>query len=310
MNARCPYCLNAFTDENPQTTDHVFLVSLGGHATIGACSHCNSQTFGSEVEGQLQRPNTVKGFSRHLEGEASKRFEASSTINGQRVEVDLVNDEIRSEDPVTVDRSDPKRIIYTFRGSERQVRENLTGIMRKYALTQGEVDKIIAQAGEMNLGALAVQLTFDVSLAIRSAAKIAIGALVLARGDDSAESRLAGSLRDLAFAKVDPATVPVVRADALDLVREYAANTSAPLNEAASAAVFVDAGNDRTVIFVQLAGELVPPFGLQVSGTMPDSDQIATVIEDAPRKVRIIEVGHVMAVAANALADNDHSDPG
>lgn len=302
MKDRCPYCLRLYDESNPATEDHVFLDASGGWATIEACKQCNNQVFGSEVEGGLQRPQTLGAFERHVSGDASRSVRARAAEVPGEIDVNLVEERFRSVKPVVVERSDPTVVRYRFSGSEEQVRALLEQASRKLGLSDEQIEDLVATGVATEIAELSVELTLDLALAARSTAKIALGSLILARGDGAVECELAQGLREIAFGEGEAVTATVPE-PVDNAIAEYCAGAGEPLTGNGRTA-FVTASEGQTLIVVRLAGSAVP-LGVSVAETMPDGDPICTVVEDAPKAIRVIEVGAVMARAADAAATLD-----
>jgi hypothetical protein len=275
----------------------VFVESLGGRATILACKRCNNETFGSKVEGKLQGRNTLLGFKQHLKGDQVKRFDATVKSGGVSVEVDLVSQEVRSRDPVSRQQADPDRVEYVVQGSPPQVEMILQGMAKRFDLSEEQVAKVRDEATKVDLGEkVTVVLKLDLSLAARLTAKVALGALVLARGDEAADSELAESLRQVAFD--DDPTVVTVAAAPLDLIREYVTAGGETLGGVSGSTVFIDAPPGSTSVYVLVDDDLLYPAGVVVPGRMPRHDLIGSVVADRPGGPVVLEVSQLLASAA------------
>lgn len=297
VSDRCPYCRSSYTAENPATVDHVFPESLGGRATVKACKSCNNNRFGSQVEGALQRPGTLLGFKQHVEGDAGKRVRGTVGPEGRPVDVDLINQSLRSTKPVT-SHGDGK---YTFQGSPEQVRAELERAAPKLGLTPEQIDNLMDSATQVDVseGKVVTTLTYDLTAATKLAAKVALGSLVLARDDEAADSTLAGGLREIALGTVDIAKVQAAGLEPLAFVSQLAPDVAT-----GNAVIYTGAGSGRTVVYVVINGQAMPPFGLVVDGGVPDGDMIATAVLDVVGGVKVVGVADTMASQLDAGSED------
>jgi len=219
MSDSCPYCREPFGPENPATIDHIFVGSLGGHATVTACKRCNNDTFGSAVEGALQRPNTFLALKRHLEGDDRKPLRGTSASHPEAgdLEVNLVNQTYRVRQPVIKDGD-----TYTFKGPPKQVKAEMLRAAAKLGLSEERVSQLIADAPVRDIGSENIRTTvsLDLNAAVKLAGKIGLGVGAISFGEAFVDHQLAGSLREIAFSTEPLGAIVPVDPVALDIVSE------------------------------------------------------------------------------------------
>lgn len=255
---RCLYCLREFEANGPRTAtrEHVFPESLGGRATVPACSDCNNRIFGAGVEGPLQSKTSLLQLLRAIDGETGRWLRGTVPGTDQRVDVDLAAGEHRispvvEDDGMTVKvAGDPERV-------------------REIAIAKGaqpeQVDAAIAKAraSQPPLEEVTVTLSEDVLVHAQLAGKVALGALVAvdpARIDSPLADELRDVLRDPRAALEEGRVMPGVDAGA-DLVlarlKEVAEHQGRSLPgevEAANRVVFIPYTTQVTVIAVRVHG--------------------------------------------------------
>ena len=189
--ATCPYCNGIFVDETP-TDDHVFIKAMGGHVTIDAHRRCNSR-IGHDIEGVLQRSNTLLNLQQQVTGEG-KPLRATLETSGDRVEVDLVGRDLRFHKPI-MDTEQDGVLTRMARGTTQQVDK----VLKDHGFSPEQRDAMLAGAERMHLVdvPLRIEIRHDLALADRLTAKTALGAGALvdvAFGDSVLAARLRGVL--------------------------------------------------------------------------------------------------------------------
>jgi len=305
MSDACPYCREPYSAENPATDDHIFVESLGGHATVIACRRCNNKTFGSLVEGKLQRPNELLAFKRHLEGDATKPLRGTSTSHPEAgdLEVDLVNQTYRVRQPVAKDGG-----TYTFQGPPEQVRREMQRAASKLGLTKERVNELVDAAPVQDIGVEPIEatLSLDLTAAVKLAAKIGLGAGAISFGEAFVDDELAESLREIAFSTEPLGAIVPIDPAALGIMSEASGVLEQSRNSDDSYVLFFNAGDGQTMLFVAIQGELLPPFGVLLDGTPPYADLMGTLVVDRPGGLVRTDLANAMAADIEALEQDEH----
>lgn len=207
---RCPYCAKII-QSNEFSRDHVFIQALGGRAQVASCRRCNSK-IGSEVEGELQRPNTILNLIKQIRGFGTA-VRATLEIDNAEIEHNLHTNEIRARNPVERTRTG-NSIDYKIEGSPAQVRS----ILRKFDLDSSAIENMIttASAKELVGAKLRIDIGHDIYTAERLAAKVALGAGVLLGDSSFIDSQLADNLRKVLWGEMS-----VLRRMELDVIRQW-----------------------------------------------------------------------------------------
>lgn len=188
---RCLYCLCEFTSNGPRTAtkEHVFPESLGGRATVAACSDCNNRVLGAGVEGRLQSKTSLLRLLRAAGGEAGQWLRGTAPGTEQHVDVDLAAGEHRIHPSVEDDGE-----TVTIAGDPEKVRE----IALAKGIPPEQIDAAMAKARALQspLEKVTVNLTEDVLLHAQLAGKIALAALV-AVDPSQIDSPIADELRSV-----------------------------------------------------------------------------------------------------------------
>jgi len=67
----------------------------------------------------------------------------------------------------------------------------------------------------------------------------------------------------------------------------------------------MNAGDDRTILFVGIQGQLLPPFGVILEGTLPDPDLMGTLVVDRPGGLVRTDLAEAMAANIEAAEQQD-----
>jgi hypothetical protein len=269
--------------------DHVFGEAFGGKAKVWVHEACNS-SMGAGPEGRLHRANSFLNVFASLRGIAKQEV-VGTTPNGSKVSADLSKGSAQPA-RLEVEISETRgTIVLQATGRE----EHLKKIVNDWRKKHGEqiprwADLTPAQRITVQESPRVVEVvvSLDLSDAEAFAAKVALGAGVLAFGPDYAGSTLAASLRAWVKAPFDNPLLPGsanprTKFDALAALDAQFAALATQMSSSLQMptiptlvnadiethqVVFAGVGG-RTNVFVQILGAPIPPYGLNVAGEAP-----------------------------------------
>jgi hypothetical protein len=295
---RCPYCELPFGPDRPSTKDHVFVESLGGRVQLQACKPCND-VIGHDIEGRLQRPGQFLN-RRHLRGNLRE--------TGDPVEYDLNEQRLRFSKPVTVTEAEGVRT-YQLRGDEADVRRALKQMRKNGRLSELPIEELMKSGRRQTVEPpwIETKVTLDLALADRLAAKVALGAGVLA--DESfVASSLAATLRLILWGKAE-----VVRHLDLEALERYDELLNAHLDGTIESIRPIAGQPDSRAIFLpQSRGVAVFVFvadlplgfsGMLVDGTWPFARGLGVVVLDSAAGLRVRRLEPELAHALATMQD-------
>jgi len=304
----CPYCGH---ETGEWTNEHVFVESLGGRLIIKACRRCNS-TIGHEIEGPLLKDGSALQMLQHPTGEGLQlRGAIGPSESAARHE--LGSSQVWFDRPVTTTTVGTKRT-YTITGGSEQASTIIKQMARKFGWTPEEVEEIWSSGVVKNLTdeVITAMVGYDLSLASRLAAKVALGACWAAFGPDFASEPLAEGLRTLVWTPNPRSSFEVVRDALTDVDRVLEATWRAafrPLRPSGQVSqVVLIRAKEGVAIAVHLGGwEVTPAFAPVVGAPLPGGRMLPMVLVDSAPTIGVrdlaLELPDAIAAIRSRSAD-------
>jgi hypothetical protein len=278
--------------------------ALGGHTKVRACKSCND-TIGSEVEGGMQRPDALLNLAKQVQEGSGSAIRGTVGSEELEVEHNLATGELRILKPVSTETRDGEKV-FRVKGSPRQVRQILTSM----GIPPEDIDKILACSRCVDLSNewFETIVTHCPSLAVRLGAKVALGASVVAAGDEFHQSGLMDNLRRILIGEEEPAEYlqPAALHSVDDLLQTRLPPGSGldPIGvknqegQSHSQVVFMALGNAqlRTAIFIHLMGHDITLGGMVVEGGFPGNN-LPIVVRDRPGSPLVRRLDEEIATA-------------
>lgn len=298
VSSLCPYCAFPAGGRGGLSKEHPFIEALGGQGTIRFCRNCNS-TLGHAVEGPMMAADQVLNLTRVAAAGSGRPLNGKITGFKENVTYDLVAGQLRSDKPVL--RWEPAGDAFTaeLAGSPDQVRYVLNqGMARALQLSPDEVEQRVADAPQLDLSEAWIETTLrhSVPLGERLAAKVALGAGLMADGDFG-DSALACLLRAVMWQerRVERTIAPEALA-VFDEVMQRALPPGGqrldPFGVAAGPAsrvVFLPLGPSKTAVFGFVAGFLVSLVGLVLDAPSPFGSPLSVTDASPPVVRRLLD---------------------
>jgi hypothetical protein len=298
----CPYCGLGAED---WTNEHVFVESLGGRLIIKVCRRCNS-TIGHDIEGRLLKEGSALQMPQHPTG-AGLQLRGTIGPDGPVVRHELGTSEVRFGRPVATTTDGAKRT-YAITGGIEQARTIIDEMGRRFGWTPEQVEDVWSSGVVSSLANQVVtsMVSYDLSLACRLAAKVALGACWAAFGPAFVSEPLTVGLRALLWAP-DPLSTSEVIHDALadtDRVLEsIGPDVFRPLRPSGDVSQVVLLRARKGVAFVvHLHGwELTPAFAPVVQAPLPGERMLPVVLTDGAPTVGVRDIALELPDAVAAI---------
>jgi hypothetical protein len=240
--------------------------------------------------------DTMLNFARNVHLQDGKPVRGYFPNSSTELSLDLVNKEIRAHRFVQSWVADGPTKTVRLQGGARQIRDELNGQMgAALNLTPEDIERVMSSAVSMRDpdDMFTFTLTHDLALGNRLAAKVALGAGVLA-DPAFARSPLAAGLRCVMNneCEVDRTVDPGVLEALVDIINNTppGANPVSPLEpgqgEHVSCVVFARMRNDETAVFSYVLGMLVSISGIVVEAPLGLDDFGCVVTDGSPTVVR------------------------
>ncbi len=286
----CPLCGHPLGDTTSR--DHVFGDAFGGRFTVRTHPTCNS-SIGGAAEGRLHSGDSFINFVASVQGLQAAEVPGTAQ-DGTRVSTDFAGRRTSLAKPEVSKTEDAKTVQLKAVGRAEHLKKVLADWRKAYG---DQVPRWVDLTPEQRASAergpeeIEMHLSLDLADAEAFAVKAALGAGVLAFGEDFAGSELAESLRRWAASPfdnplVEGSTKPrrqLEMLDALDrLLTSYAAEMAKSGMEVDLPAIVPSPHSSTnqvtfvplpkasgTALFLHLLGTPLPPYGLQLEGHLP-----------------------------------------
>lgn len=296
-NELCPFCGKAISSDE-SSRDHVFGQAFGGRIKVACCRPCNS-TVGHDIEGRLHAPDSFLALARAAAGLPGKPLSGHYRDDGTRVDVHWAEGGAVPRDPEVRVSEGNGRLTIQVAGTEEQVRTVWRGLTKKYGSAVPPVEEALAQATRTSGPSpwVEIDLTNELPLLHRFAAKVALSGGAAIWGDPFIETPLAGALRGV-LATTDAG----YRADALKCDFKYLSTVVSLAQEVApidlpqialpkpgqgvvptSQVVFAPipgGGEATTGVFVSILNFSTPPYGMLLPEAMPQQLTLPIVLRE------------------------------
>lgn len=299
----CPYCARDIVPPLRPTEDHIFTQALGGRETVEVCNECNNR-LGTEVEGKLLAPNSILNLLRQVQGLGGRPV-PGELGDGTAVEHDLHTGEFTHRNPVTSTLVGAERRV-NFKGHPDHVRK----LLKRQGLTHDEIEAQITQAQVIDVSQewISCEVSLDLDMFVRLAAKAALGCGTLVEPDRFASSLLASGLRDLLWSRDSGGTwypTEMLGRSEEAITRSLPPGTpigampslTAPAGK--SQVVFLQWRN-QTYVFATFAGFRVG--GVCIDAPLPFGRGLPVVVRDEPGSAVVMSVADHAAQLAHELA--------
>jgi hypothetical protein len=331
----CPLCGKPLS-AGPVNLDHVFGEAFGARAKVDVHVACNEK-IGGGAEGRLHRANSVLNFFASLNGMSAAKV-VGTMPDGMKVTADFSTGQTTLAKPRVLKTEDSQSISLQATGSEEQLRGVLKGWRKRYGDDIPQW-KDLTPRQRVSVSGLPQTLVLSLSLDLKDAeafaVKAAVGAGVLAFGQDFAASQLSSGLREWVRAPFDNpldagGVNPRTKLDLLaELDTRFAAlaaqmggldgpvalPTLVPSDTATNQVVFVE-DREKVDVYVHVLGFPVLPYGLsvpgEVPGAMPGMKPLAVLVRERAGILEITDVGQRLmlpvvkaAEAAAQLVEED-----
>lgn len=291
----CPYCALSPDDRGGLTKEHPFIAALGGRGTIRVCKLCNS-TLGHTVEAPMMAHNQILNLARIAASGSGQAIRGKIEGIDDEVSYDVTAGHLRSAKPVRRWERTPNTLTAQLAGSPEQVRDVLAqGMAKELQMSQHEVEQMVAEAQRLELADAQIQTTLSHSMPLghRLAAKVALGAGVMAEGEFG-DSTLAGLLRTVMWGtqKVERISPPEALKVLDELIQHALPSRGAPFNPfgvvpgLTSRVVFLPTHLGDTAVFSFVTGFLVSVQGIVLEAPSPFGELAISVTDGSPPVVR------------------------
>jgi hypothetical protein len=296
-NELCPFCGKAIPSDE-SSRDHVFGEAFGGRIKVPCCEPCNS-TIGHGIEGPLHAPDSLLAFARAGAGLAGRPLRGQYRDDGTPVNVNWTEGGAVPRDPAVKVTKQEDTISIQVGGTEQQVRKVWRGLLRTYGSAIPTIEEALASATRTSdpLPWIEIELTNQLPILHKFAAKVALSGGAAIWGDIFTESPFADALRDILAtlsANYDP---NALKCDSRYLSEvASAAKTVAPVDipeiplpnpgpgiVPTSPVVFVPVprgGQPATAVFVTILNFSAPPYGILLSGAVPGNPTLPIVLRE------------------------------
>ena len=272
---------------------------------MSCCEPCNS-TIGHDVEGPLHAPDSFLAFARAGAGLGGRPLRGQYRDDGTPVNVYWTEGGAVPRDPAVKVTKEKDTISIQVGGTEQQVRKVWRGLRKKYGSAIPTVEEALASATRTSDPSpwVEIDLTNELPLLHKFAAKVALSGGAAIWGDTFVETPLAGALRDV-LATSDAG----YRADAPKCDFEYLSTVVSLAQKVApvdlpqialpkpgqgvvptSQVVFapIPGGEATTGVFVTILNFSAPPYGMLLPDSMPGGPTLPIVLREELGKQAVV----------------------